>query len=519
MRFIYINIIMSDGGCTMSGLNGFGLTGKLIFLGSVGAVGGIRKGSVNKKISEGNDYYRKGRLGDAVRAYNQAIKMDPDNPIAWNNKGLILAVAGNFNESMRCHMKAFELDPKHVDAISNIGMAHTKLGNLEEAIEWYDKAIKIDPKHETTWNNKGNLLSKLEKYQEAMECYDRALEINPRYLAAMNNKAVELIHLKHYDEALALLNKVLKGRPLFSEGWYVKGKAYIGMGKFDKAIVCLERSTRLNPDFHQAKKALDILRRKLVEPPGKKTAPTEKKRPRTEREQKKMEKSIEKEILKPRSEVEIMGDEFERPDEHLTKEEKIVLEYIADDEKSKTALKKEIGNKLSMPAVQRGLEGLEKKGLIASNKMGRGTFYAKTEALGSINEEIIEEPEELDESELSNDFHAIVTRGRHYIERERYKDAARTLKKALKINPYDDMATCLMAQAHYELGDRDRAINTISKILSRKPDFIPAWFTLANSSLKHGQYQDSAECYAKILEIQPNNSEAKKGLDKANKKL
>ena len=503
-------------------MSGFGkqrLTGTLIFFGSVGALGNIRKGSVTKLISEGNEFYRKGRLGDAVRAYNQAIKMDPDNPVAWNNKGLILAVAGNYNEALKCHNKAFELDPSHVDAISNIGMAHTKLDNLEEAIEWYDKAIKIDPKHETTWNNKGNLLSKLKRYEEAMECYDRALKINPSYLAAMNNKSVELIHLKRYNEALSLLNTVLKGRPLFSEGWYVKGKAYIGMGKFDKAIVCLERSHRLNTDFHQAKKALDILRKKLVEAPGKKVGSTEKKQPKTHREQEKIEKSIEKEILKPRSEVEIIGDEFERPDEHLNKEEKIVLEYLADDEKSKTALKKEIGNKLSMPAVLRGLEGLEKKGLIASNQVGRGTFYAKTEALGSIEEEIIEEPEDYEESDTSNDFHGLVARGRRYIDGERYKDASSSLRKALKINPYDDMAVCLMAQTQYEMGDRDRAINTISKILSQKPDFIPAWFTLANASLKHGHYQDSAECYGKILELQPENSEAKKGFEEANKSL
>ena len=503
----------------MSDFGKHGLTGTLVFLGSVGALGNIRKGSVTKLISEGNDHYRKGRLGDAVRAYNQAIKMDPDNAVAWNNKGLILAVAGNFQEALKCHLRAFELDPENADAVSNIGMAYAKLGNLEEAMEWYDRAIKIDPRHETTWNNRGNLLSKMERYEEAMECYDRAIEINPKYMAAMNNKSVELIHLKRYKEALALLNRVLKSRPLFSEGWYVKGKAYIGMGQFDKAIVCLERSHRLNPEFQQAKKALDVLRKKLVQEPGQKTKPAGKKRPRTAREQKKLEKSIEKEILKPRSEVEIVGDEFERPDEHLNKEERIVLEYLADDEKSKTALKRDIGNKLSMPAIMRGLDGLEKKGLITSSQAGRGTFYAKTEALGSIEEELVEEKERVEIDETGNDFHTLVVRGRKYLDSERYRDAATALKKALKINPYDDMTICLMAQVHYETGDRDRAINTISRILGRKPDFLPAWFTLANASLKHGQYKDAVDCFEKILELQPENSEASKGLKKARSKL
>lgn len=490
-----------------------------IFLGALGALPGARKASVTKFITEGNEHYRKGRLAEAVKAYNQALQIDPENPIAWNNKGLILAVAGNFNEALKCHMRAVELNPEHVDAISNVGMTHAKLENYDEAMKWYDKALNLDQNHETTWNNKGNLLSKMENYEEAMKCYDRALQINPNYMAAMNNKAVELIHIKNYDEALALLNQVLKSRPLFAEGWYVKGKAYIGMKEFDKAIVCLERATRLNPAFEQAKRALDVLKRKLVEQPGEKVKTPDKKPVMTEREQTKLDKTIQTEILKPRSEMDIVGDEFERPEEHLTKEERITLEYIANEGQSALLLKKAVAGKLSQPALERALEGLVRKGLIESRTEGKSATYARTQALGSIDEEIIEQKEKPEPEEISNDLHALLTRGRKYIESGRFQDAATILKKALKINPYDDLTICLMAQVQYEMGERDKAINTISKILSRKPDFIPAWFTLANATLKGGEHTDAAECFRKILELQPDNAEAKKGLEAAEKSL
>jgi tetratricopeptide (TPR) repeat protein len=503
-------------GCTMRGnstVNGY------IFLGSLGALPGVRKASVTKLITEGNEHYRKGKLAEAVKAYNQALQIDPENPVAWNNKGLILAVAGNFDEALKCHLKAIELDPGHVDAISNVGMTHTKLENYDEALTWYDKALAMDPNHETTWNNKGNLLSKLEKYQEAMKCYDRALEINPNYMAAMNNKAVELIHIKNYDEALALLNQVLKSRPLFAEGWYVKGKAYIGMKEFDKAIVCLERATRLNSDFVQAKRALDVLKRKLVEKPGEKIKDTGKKPAMTEREQTKLDKTIQTEILKPRSEMEIVGDEFGRPEEHLTKEERTALESITNEHQSAVLLKNAIAGKLSKPAFDRALEGLVRKGLVESRSEGKNTTYARTQTLGSIEEEIIEEKEEQEPEDISNDLHALVARSRKFIESGRHREAANLLKKALKINPYDDLTVCLMAQVQYEMGERDRAINTISKILSQKPDFLPAWFTLANATFKGKEYADAAECFRKILELQPDNAEAKKGLEASERAL
>ncbi|MFO7619178.1 MAG: tetratricopeptide repeat protein [Thermoplasmata archaeon] len=488
-------------------------------MGALGAISGTRKGNVAKLISEGNEHYRKGQLAEAITAYNHVLEIDPENPDAWNNKGLILAVAGNYKEALKCHLKAIELDPENVDAMSNVGMVHTKLESHKEALMWYDKALEMDRSHETTWNNKGNLLSKLGQYDEALKCYDRALEINPNYMAAMNNKAVELIHLKRYDEALDLLNAVLRSRPLFSEGWYVKGKAYVGMGEFDKAIICLERSHRLNPEFRQAKRALDILKSKLVQSPGEKVKGTGKKATRTRSENEKLEKAIQKEILKPRTETEMISDEFSRPEEHLTKEEGIALELLTDEYRPLAELKNAVGSRLTKSALEIALEDLEKKSLALSRTAGKAKEYARSQSLGTIEQELVEQREEQEPQDAGNDIHALVSRARRFIESERYSDAANSLRKALKINPYDDMAVCLLAQVQFEMGERDRAINTISKILGSKPDYIPAWFTLANASLKAKEYTDAAECYRKILELQPDNAEAKRGLENSESEL
>ena len=492
----------------------------IIFLAFSGAIGNIRSSSVAKTISKGNDHYRRGELAEAARCYNQAIKMDPKNPVAWNNKGLILAIAGKYEAALDSHSKAVELDEDYVDAISNIGMAYTKLGKFNEALTYYNLALEKKPGHDTTWNNKGNLLAKMDKHAEAMECYDRALEINPHYMAVMNNKAVELIHLKRYDDSLLLLNKVLKERPLFAEGWYVKGKAYIGMRLFEKAIVCLERAHRLDSEFHQAKRALDVLKKKMVEPPGAKAKRD--KRPRTEREIKKLEDKIEKDLMQATSEVEILSDEFKHQEEHLTKEEITTFEFIGDVPISKTALKRKLGSRLSQMAMERGLEGLEREGLIESKKAGRGFTFVKTGALGALEEERIEEPTtesvEVD-TKSATDFHGLIAEGRKLVNMERHREALSKFRRALIINPYDQMAICLKAQSHYELGDRDKAINTISQILNKEPDFVPAWFTLANVSLKYKEYTDAADCFRKILELQPDNQEAKKCLDECVSKI
>ena len=140
---------------------GFTNMGALLILTTSGAVSSIRGSSSTKLISAGNEHYRKGRLGDAIKCYNQAIQMEPDNPVAWNNKGLILAIAGQYEESLAAHSRALELDNDYVDAISNMGMAYAKMEKYQEALTQYDLAIEKRPDHEIAWNNKGNLLAKI----------------------------------------------------------------------------------------------------------------------------------------------------------------------------------------------------------------------------------------------------------------------------------------------------------------------------------------------------------------------
>jgi len=196
----------------------------------------------------------------------------------------------------------------------------------------------------------------------------------------------------------------------------------------------------------------------------------------------------------------------------------MILENIGDEPAPGSSLRKALGGRLSPAAVERGLEGLERKGLIASKKAGRSTIYERTEALGALEEEVVDKPaprEEKKEGESAlGDFHVLVSQGRKLADEGRYKEALSNFRRALIINPYDDLAICMKAQMYYELGDREKAINTISEILKTKPDFIPAWFTLANVTLKHKEYKDAADCFRKILAIQPDNPEAKRGLDK-----
>jgi tetratricopeptide (TPR) repeat protein len=51
-----------------------------------------------------------GRYEEAIEAYNEAIKIDPQFAFAWNNKGLALSSLGRYEEAEQCFQRAIEFD-------------------------------------------------------------------------------------------------------------------------------------------------------------------------------------------------------------------------------------------------------------------------------------------------------------------------------------------------------------------------------------------------------------------------
>jgi len=91
----------------------------------------------------------------ALVAFDRCTLLDSVNFEAWNNKGLTLMQAGNY----------------------------------DAALSAFDRATMITIKNATVWNNKGEALMALGKPTDALECFNKALGINPDFADAKANKA------------------------------------------------------------------------------------------------------------------------------------------------------------------------------------------------------------------------------------------------------------------------------------------------------------------------------------------
>jgi tetratricopeptide (TPR) repeat protein len=123
---------------------------------------------------EGNTLYKLKRYEEALTAYEQAIRLDPNLAYVYNNKGKTLNELKRYEEALTAYKQAIRLDPNLAYVYNNKGKTLNELKRYEEALAAYEQAIRLNPNHAKTYNNKGDVLNALKHFEEAKKAYQKA---------------------------------------------------------------------------------------------------------------------------------------------------------------------------------------------------------------------------------------------------------------------------------------------------------------------------------------------------------
>jgi tetratricopeptide (TPR) repeat protein len=129
---------------------------------------------VQRGASNGQSYFRLGIIlerqqnaTDAMRAYRQALEIDPTQGKAEVNLGTLLARAGSLDEA-RVHLqRGVLLDPLSVIGLTNLGQLEQLQGRRDEALALYRRALTVDPDHAEARRCAAQLLQELGRPEEA----------------------------------------------------------------------------------------------------------------------------------------------------------------------------------------------------------------------------------------------------------------------------------------------------------------------------------------------------------------
>ncbi len=148
------------------------------------------------------------RYDHALLSFQHVLKLDPRNPNAAYKSGVLLHEAGRHEEAVACLNICDELLPNRAPALQARARALLALRKFESALSDNLRVNTLAPDNADTLNNIGACLQSLGREEEALAWFDRALERLPDWIEILNNKANILHQLQRFDEALALYDDV-----------------------------------------------------------------------------------------------------------------------------------------------------------------------------------------------------------------------------------------------------------------------------------------------------------------------
>ena len=175
-----------------------------------------------------------GKPGPALRFYRRALELDASMTVAHVNVGKLYFSAGQFDEALRSFEAATALAPDDPDAWSSRAGALRELGRLEESLEAARHALSLRDDFPEAAINLGNALLKLDRPEEALDAYLRASAAAPSSAAARCGQALALRGLGRFSEALTAFEaaEALGSR----EARAGKGCLSLTLGDFERGL-------------------------------------------------------------------------------------------------------------------------------------------------------------------------------------------------------------------------------------------------------------------------------------------
>jgi tetratricopeptide (TPR) repeat protein len=176
--------------------------------------GAIRRDPKPEYISSlGTALLEEGRKEEALKAFNTALQIKPDDPELWVNLGNALADMKRLPDAVAAYQRSLDIDPNNWAAAYGCGVIFYESGGLEQALSLFDRCVELRPNDAQTLHMRATTLRSLRRFEECLRDNMQVHRLDPRHPLHCNNIGDALLWLGRRQEALKWFDKALKLEP------------------------------------------------------------------------------------------------------------------------------------------------------------------------------------------------------------------------------------------------------------------------------------------------------------------
>jgi tetratricopeptide (TPR) repeat protein len=196
----------------------------------------------------GSALLHQGRLQDAIRNLETALRIQPGDAVAQENFGEALLVSGRVADALPHMQRAVALCPDSARAHAGLASALFDGGHSDDAVTEYRTALRLDPGSNDSRYGLAVVLADQGNLQAALAYFTEQVRIQPDDPEPHYKLGRIDSILGRSDEAIAELSAAVRLQPDDPQAHYELGVAFASRGRVDEAFGELGAAVRLRPD-------------------------------------------------------------------------------------------------------------------------------------------------------------------------------------------------------------------------------------------------------------------------------
>jgi tetratricopeptide (TPR) repeat protein len=206
-------------------------------------------------VSEAEAFFEDGKLIQAITAYEDAIRSNPQDPSSYVEMARVQVFIGHYEEAQESAEKALLLNPNNSMAHAVRGWALDFTGDYLAAEAAVKRALELDPNNALAHAYYAEILSDaflsgsgpLDAVELAAEQSRVALSLAPNMMESHRARAYVLEVTGNYEEAILEYEAAININPNIPDLHLSLGRNYRALGVYDKAVEEFTRANALNP--------------------------------------------------------------------------------------------------------------------------------------------------------------------------------------------------------------------------------------------------------------------------------